>query len=66
MGRVSYLHNCATLSQSKSNTLLILKSNSPNSLALSDQFSNEVAGLEVPDFNSTITTTTHNSSIVKL
>ncbi|CAF3507613.1 unnamed protein product [Fusarium graminearum] len=63
---LAYLHHCTPLSQGQGNTLLILKGNSPDSFTLSDEFSNEMSGLEIPYLNSAITATTHDSSIIKL
>ena len=63
---LSHLHDCTTLAQGQGNALLILKCDSPDSLALRDEFPNEVSGLEIPDLDSTITAATHDSSIIKL
>jgi hypothetical protein len=63
---LSHLHDCTTLSQGQGNTLLVFKCDSPDGLALCNQFPNEVSGLEIPDLDSTITAATHDSSIVKL
>jgi hypothetical protein len=63
---LSYLHDCATLPQCQGNTFLVFKSYSPDSFALGDEFSNEMSSFEIPNLDSTITTTAHDSSIIKL
>jgi hypothetical protein len=54
------------VSQGQRNTLLIFEGNTPDSFTLRDEFTNEMSSFEVPDLNSTITATTHDSSIIKL
>lgn len=65
-GYKTNLHYCTTLSERQCDTLFVLKSNSPNSFALSNQLAHKVARLEIPNLDSAVTSSTDNSSVVEL
>ncbi len=63
---ITYLHDRLVVSQCHSAAFLILKSYAPDRLALGDKLSDQVAGLQVPDFNTAVAATTDYSRVVEL
>lgn len=63
---VTHLHDGSIVSESHGYAFLILESHAPHSLALSNQLANQVARLQVPDFDTAVTTTANNTSIIEL
>lgn len=62
----SYFHYGSVVSQRHGDALLVLESDTPNSLALSNEFSDKVTRLQIPYFDTAIAATTDNTSVVKL
>lgn len=54
------------MTEGQGDTLLVLKGNTPNSLALSNELTDQVTGLEVPDLDAAITSTTDDAGVVEL
>lgn len=62
----TYLHDGASVAESQSDTLLVLKGDAPDSLALGDELADKVTGLEVPDLDATVASTRDNAGVVEL
>jgi len=60
------LHDGPVTSTGHDHTLLLFECDPPDSIGGCSQFSNQLPSFEIPNFHSPITTSTHNSGIVKL
>lgn len=63
---VTNLHDGSVVPESHGYAFLILESHAPHGLALSNQLANQVARLQVPDFDTAVAATADNTSIIEL
>lgn len=63
---VTDLHDGSIVSESHGYAFFILESNAPHCLALSNQLANQMARLQVPDFDTAVAATADNPSVIEL
>jgi hypothetical protein len=54
------------VAESQGDTLFVLKGDTPDGLALGDELADEVTGLEIPDLDATVASTTDDTGVVEL
>jgi len=64
--RGAYLHDCAVRAAGHYHALLFLECYSPYGVRWSREFSDQLPGLQIPDFDSSVASSTYYPRIVEL